>query len=204
VNSTGTLGGNGTISGAVTVNAGGSLAPGSATATIGTLTLGGSLTLATNGTPEARVLLDVASANGNVGAAYIDANGSNWFASLPASDPLFTGLGSGSHDLINLTNSASTLSFDTNGRLSLTTTGSYSWQLGDILNLFDWAAGVNVVQNGFNPAVDIVNLPSLSAGLGWDTSRFLQTGALGVVPEPSRALLLFLGVFGLLFRRRRE
>jgi len=47
-------------------------------------------------------------------------------------------------------------------------------------------------------------LPTLGSGLAWDTTRFVTTGAIAVVPEPSRALLMLFGLMALFFRRRRQ
>jgi hypothetical protein len=44
----------------------------------------------------------------------------------------------------------------------------------------------------------------LGVGQSWDTSLFNTHGVIVVVPEPSRALLLLLGLFGLISRRRRN
>ena len=50
-----------------------------------------------------------------------------------------------------------------------------------------------------------VNLPSLSGALVWDTSALYTSGIIAIgVPEPSRLLLLMLGLLGFLSRRRRK
>ncbi|WP_082408555.1 PEP-CTERM sorting domain-containing protein [Verrucomicrobium spinosum] len=50
----------------------------------------------------------------------------------------------------------------------------------------------------------MLDLPTLSAGLTWDTSLFLDHGTLVVTPEPSRMLLLVAGFSMALLRRRRK
>jgi hypothetical protein len=58
--------------------------------------------------------------------------------------------------------------------------------------------------NGTGDSGFDLDLPTLSSGLFWDTSLFLSHGAVFVVPEPSRALLLLVGMLALFFRRRRD
>lgn len=47
-----------------------------------------------------------------------------------------------------------------------------------------------------------LNLPALSSGLSWDTSEWVSSGNLRIIPEPSSILLGLLG-FTALFRRSR-
>jgi len=195
-----TLGGNGTLAGATTLNASGILAAGAAASTAGTLTLESSLTLAGSGSPETRLLFDYTNATGNVGSTP-----AGWWTTY--SGALLTGNNSQANDLMNLTaTTASTLNWNTGGKVTLNQMGSaYTWILGDVLNLMDWTSLYNnggPINGTFDSTADF-DLPSLSSGLAWDTTRFVTTGAIAVVPEPSRVLLLFFGLFGLCFRRRR-
>ena len=84
------------------------------------------------------------------------------------------------------------------------TTGLSStiWADGDSWQLFDWTGvGGTPPTNGFAS----LNLPTLSGGLMWDTSNLYTTGFIVVaVPEPSRVLLVLLGLLGLMARRRRQ
>lgn len=84
------------------------------------------------------------------------------------------------------------------------TTGlsSTAWADGDSWKLFDWTGvGGTPPTNGFAS----LNLPTLSSGLMWDTSNLYTTGFIVVaVPEPSRVLLVLLGLLGLMSRRRRK
>ncbi|MDI1314012.1 autotransporter-associated beta strand repeat-containing protein, partial [Prosthecobacter sp.] len=71
---------------------------------------------------------------------------------------------------------------------------------GDQWQLFDWS--------GLSGPVSMTtiqyDLPTLTAGLIWDTSKLFTTGVLFVaVPEPSRAVLLLLASLALTFNRRR-
>lgn len=124
----------------------------------------------------------------------------------------FSGTGSGSHDLLTFDGAAgSTLNFS--GRLSVRPGTSFSASYGQVFNLLDWGTLVGADFSGFNVGDNYrtgadddllqFDLPALTGGLVWDVSRFTTSGVIVVVPEPSRALLLLLGVIGLLVRRRR-
>ncbi len=78
----------------------------------------------------------------------------------------------------------------------------YRWRL----NSKGYAIRSYSVGGNFRPGglLGDLELPDLSlAGLLYDTSLFSGYGIVVVVPEPSRALLLLLGLVGLLLRRRR-
>lgn len=122
-----------------------------------------------------------------------------------------TGLGSGAnHDRLAISgllsiNGGTTINVTNNGYFSNTPAA------GDIFNLLDWGTlttgtfnvGTNFRSSG-NGGGDLY-LPDLSSlNLGWDISAFTTHGILVVVPEPSRALLLLLGLLGLCIRRRRR
>ncbi len=85
-----------------------------------------------------------------------------------------------------------------------------SWVAGTEWKLFDWAGLSGGVTGTFSNLSDPapfnhVNLPDLSSiGLAWDVSNLYTAGTIMVVvPEPGRMLLVFLGLLGLGFRRRR-
>lgn len=127
----------------------------------------------------------------------------------------------GNMDYINLTGAGSSLSVGNratatfgDGSIRISTVGTPVFAVGQVFNLLDWQAvssiGGNFDTGGstFYSGADIMagdlDLPSLSAGLAWDVSAFAQYGVLVIVPEPSRALCLFLGMLGLVLRRRRR
>ena len=199
----GTLGGNGTIAGNTSVNAGGILAAGSAANTAGTLTLQGNLALAGNGTAETRLSFDFTNATGNAGSE-VSLVG-NWWSTYNGT--LLSGNGAQANDLVNLTATTPTLTWNTGGKISLNQLGStYTWILGDVLNLLDWnnVGNLNPITGTSGSTLSDFDLPNLGGGLTWDTSRFLSTGAIAVTPEPGRALLLMFGLLALFFRRRRR
>jgi autotransporter-associated beta strand protein len=122
-----------------------------------------------------------------------------------------TGLGSGSHDLLVFNGSAgSTLTFS--GDLEVMGT-DFTPAYGQVYNLLDWSellnadftlfdAGIN--RDGSGDDLAQFNLPDISAsGLQWDVSRFTLSGTLAIIPEPSRFVLLMLGLATVLLRRRR-
>ena len=88
-------------------------------------------------------------------------------------------------------------------------------QAGQVFNLIDWN-GVSIIGGTFdtggsarydattNVIAGDLDLMALGAGYGWDVSAFAQYGIIVVVPEPSRMLFVFLGLFGLVLRRRRR
>jgi len=124
------------------------------------------------------------------------------------------GLGTGSHDLLsfNTAGDASGYNLSMTGTVQVTGSG-FAAEIGQIYNLLDWSnlvitdfAGFNVGTNfrdGIDDDASQFNLPSLGSGLFWDVSQFTTSGIIVVVPEPSRALLLMLGLAGLITRRKR-
>jgi autotransporter-associated beta strand protein len=115
----------------------------------------------------------------------------------------------GNHDYINV---GGTLNLNQHGRLVVSNFGSYTPIGGDVFNLIDWTTALNsngftanaALYNGTGDGVFDLDLPTLGSGLFWDTSLFLSHGAVFVVPEPSRALLLLFGIMALFLRRRRD
>ncbi len=127
--------------------------------------------------------------------------------------------GVGSHDRLVFNNPTSGTGYNLD---FLTTTGSlqvvgstYTPAIGQVFNLLDWASLVNPNFSGFtfntgyltgngDEGADL-DLPDITAsGLRWDFSRFTTSGTIVVVPEPSRALLLMLGLVGMMMHRRRK
>jgi len=110
--------------------------------------------------------------------------------------------------------SSGTLNFD--GNLQVRGDG-LTPTIGQSFNLIDW---MNLSSITFNSRFNAgsytgfivgngddtlgFDLPDLSGvGLAWDISSFTADGTIVIVPEPSRALLLMLGMVGLFLRRRR-
>ncbi|MDB6138807.1 MAG: sorting protein, partial [Verrucomicrobiaceae bacterium] len=183
----GTLGGTGTINGATNIDGGVINAGGVGTA--GTLTFGSALGFNSSGTD---VVFDI------TGATF---NTSNFLTEDIAN--LNNGTNGANNDFIQLTGSASTPTFSPGAVIKITSPSNYVPQVGDVLNLFDWAALAGSIQ-GFIPTASNFDFSSLNTGLSIDFSRFNQTGAVAFTPEPGRLLLLLVGLMGLALRRRRK
>ncbi|HCN76997.1 MAG TPA: hypothetical protein DIT13_07370 [Verrucomicrobiales bacterium] len=130
---------------------------------------------------------------------------------------LFSGQGSGglndaTHNDLLVVNGSSGFTIGANAQLHVTTSLPIdeSWVVGTEWRLFDWTGLTGGVTGAFSNLSDpapfnYMNLPDLSSiGLAWDVSNLYTQGTIMVmVPEPGRVLLLFLGLMGLHFRRRR-
>ncbi|MBL9180470.1 MAG: autotransporter-associated beta strand repeat-containing protein [Verrucomicrobiaceae bacterium] len=126
--------------------------------------------------------------------------------------------GVGSHDRLVFNNPASGTGYNldfltTTGTLQVVGSG-FTPAMGQAFNLLDWGSMVTANFTGFtfnggqligngDEGTDL-DLPDLTgSGLFWDFSRFTTSGVIVVVPEPGRAVLLLVGLLGLMLRRRR-
>lgn len=124
-------------------------------------------------------------------------------------------VGAGNHDRL-VFNGAAGSTLTLNGNVAVVG-DNFTAQLGQIFNLIDWSGVISpsfatafstggqrdgLADNGSQ--FDLPDLNSVVTGLYWDTSRFAASGAIVVVPEPSRALLLLLGCVMCAVRRRRK
>lgn len=196
---TATLGGTGRWNAAggtaqTVIGQGGVLAPGDATANqgVGTLAVGGTLTLSPLGTLQ----LQITDRNGlgTSAAANLNADRSlNWDVILGAA------INEGTHDRLL----AETLTLgDAESRPAITiqlVPGSGALVAGMAFDLLDWTT---LNQNVFTGTH--LTLPALDAGLAWDTTHFITHGIIAVAPEPGRTLLLLAGLACCLTRRRRK
>lgn len=130
----------------------------------------------------------------------------------------------GATDFLNLTNGAGTLTLGTNGGAAAAGEGIMSifnnglnlasLAPGQIFNLVDWYgafsggfnAGSTYSTGGINGDFDLPDIAS--TGYSWDVSAFTSHGVLavstGIIPEPSRAMLMLFGIMLLALRRRRN
>jgi fibronectin-binding autotransporter adhesin len=224
ISGSGSIGGTGAVftvgSNVGTTNADGVLKPGgssiinslSSAATVGdqtgTLTILGDLTLAGAGTRVDRALLQVSTTTRNASSTFVShgSDTTTWVNNISTDFSGFlTGSGTG-HDLISTTG---TLTLNANGGISVTLAGGYTGVFGDVFNLLDWSTlSLNTFtvgdrfRDGTETGLDLL-LPTLGTGLVWDTSLFEAHGALVVVPEPGRGLLLLLAGLTMIWRRRR-
>jgi autotransporter-associated beta strand protein len=89
----------------------------------------------------------------------------------------------------------------------------YTPAANDLFDLLDWTNLTGIGNGNLNNEASAIagltlaqlDLPTLSGGLLWDTSFWTSHGVIGivVVPEPSRVLMLALGLSALIMRRRR-
>ncbi|MBB5036243.1 beta strand repeat-containing protein [Prosthecobacter dejongeii] len=106
------------------------------------------------------------------------------------------------NDLLRLTSATAVSLSGTLEVLNSTGSDTTTWAAGDSWRLFDWSAVSAETQHSGNFSNLI--LPTLNAGLAWDTSALFTTGFITITPEPGRAFLLAIGGFSLLLRRRRR
>lgn len=123
----------------------------------------------------------------------------------------------GDHDYIQLTAGGLTLGTRASGAFGdgamfIQSNGWASPAAGDLFNLFDWVSAMSgsfTTPGSYTAGGSFgdIDLPTLTGGLMWDVSAFGSHGILavsGIVPEPSRALLLMIGLLSLGLRRRRQ
>lgn len=183
------ISGSGTITGSLTIGGVAYLSPGTTSdpADIskagdgaGTLTVSGSLTFNPS-SPATVALLNITSAS--------------------QADKIIIGSG-----LTLNGNSNIVVTFDP----GFTPAAGYSWTLLDwagVLTTGGFSTGTNFrTGNNLDGNEGNLDLPQLDSGLTWQISNFSGSGSLtvSITPEPSRLLLVGLGVLGLLWRRRRS
>jgi autotransporter-associated beta strand protein len=207
--STAVLSGTGTVSGATTVTIG-QIKPGTSSST-GTLNFGSDVTLS-GSTPGMRMTLRLAATSakdGNDLATIVshlaDGTFTTWVTGQASTYEAMT---AGSHDKAVI---AGGFNIGAGSQISVDTLG-YNPALGDVFNILDWAS---VTVGGFDfggtrragGLVGDLSLPALDSGLAYDLSLFNATGSSGivlVVPEPSKAGFVFVGLVALINRRRRS
>jgi hypothetical protein len=119
----------------------------------------------------------------------------------------------GTHDQLLFNNTTGSLTFS--GNISILGGSGFTPAAGQVFNLIDWMSTVsaswasaftaNPYRDGSADNGSQFDLPDISAAnLTWDLSRFSTSGNIVVIPEPSRMLLLALGLLGLTLRRRRQ
>jgi autotransporter-associated beta strand protein len=198
-----TLAGSGSIAGSTTISPGSILAPGvgadldTSNQTLTFTGSGTSLTVNDGGRIRlgitSETFLDAAFISG-LGGTY--ANAASYLTANPSMLASWNA-NAGDRDFINATGNVALGSGG--GTITVFTTGAFTPVNGQVFNLMDWAG----LTGTFNPTTDLT-LPDLSnLSLSWDTSAFASHGVIVSVPEPSRAILLLLGLLGLMLRRRR-
>lgn len=191
-------------SGTSTVNVGG---------TIGSTTINGSLlsvngnagdvlvnsggTLGGSGSVQGLTLNGGTVAPGNspgLLTAY-ELNGSNGTFQFQLGAPTTRGT---TYDAINVT---TLLTLGANTAFTFETLNSYTYAMGDVYDLFDFAS---IDVSAFDNAVLLAALPDLdtaNSNLTWNVNSFNADGVVNVIPEPSTLSLMFGGLTGLIALR---
>jgi autotransporter-associated beta strand protein len=204
-----------------TVGAGGALlinnTTGSATGTgdVTTPTLGGSGSIVSSATIASVVVQSILNVGnvGDTGGQDLAINLTGGSSSINLSGAalnfdLWTDFTSGSSnafpasDLLNLSAGSINITGGTLNVSALANVGN-TWAFNTAWQLFNWNA---VAPTGTFSTLNLPDLTTWDALAEWDTSNLYTTGTIQVilVPEPSRAMLLLLGLLSLGFRRRRS
>ncbi|MCX6857127.1 MAG: autotransporter-associated beta strand repeat-containing protein [Verrucomicrobia bacterium] len=209
-----TLGGTGTLSpgSGNSISIAGSLAPGTPTTNsgVGTLTFtpaSGDATFMSPATSTLDFQLLTQGLHGYSATYNLDGTLSTLTGSY---------VGGGNDRLIfNGGSSANKLDFTNLGTANFNVTfgSGYTPAANDLFDLLDWTNLTGIGNGNLNNEASAIagltlaqlDLPTLSGGLLWDTSFWTSHGVIGivVVPEPSRVLMLALGLSALIMRRSR-
>ena len=92
-----------------------------------------------------------------------------------------------------------TLTLNPGATLSVSAGSMSGWAAGDQWKLIDWTTLTGSTTDTFTS----YDLPTLGGGLVWDTSQLYTLGTILIVPEPTKALLIVIGMVGMMARRRR-
>ena len=191
-------------SGTSTVNSGGII--GSATINGSLLSVNGSAgdvlvnsggTLGGSGSVQGLTLNGGTVAPGNspgLLTAY-ELNGSNGTFQFQLGAPTTRGT---TYDAINVT---TLLTLGANTGFTFETLNSYTYAMGDVYDLFDFAS---IDVSAFDNSVLLAALPDLdtaNSNLTWDVNSFNADGIVNVIPEPSTLSLMFGGLTGLIALR---
>lgn len=189
VSATGVVGGDGTFADTLTVN--GAVLPGASRgADIGILGFTNNLSFNSGSSVTLGLLAPTGMVNGSLSSSAMAAA----ILGLSEMDPTpFM------HDALEVGGS---ITLNPSMTFNVTDLGA-SFESGQYFDLLDFTSLSGVTEGDL---ATILNLPS-AGGLTWETSLFRSDGILflsgSAIPEPSRALLLLLGVMSLISRRRR-
>jgi autotransporter-associated beta strand protein len=211
VSTTATLSGSGSIAGATVITSGAFLAPGVGATDTSNQTLiftavgtavnvndGGQIQLSLTSSSQVDAGFDISGS----ALSYLNTHGGS-------TGTAYTTIWnqSGNYDSIQLTNGTFTLGTTAGGTLKVVN-NSATLGAGSIFKLLDWTTvgtADSLAGSGTFTLADLdLSDVALGSGLSWDTSAFTTYGVLVVVPEPSRILLLMLGLSSFALRRRRK
>ncbi|MBL9117088.1 MAG: autotransporter-associated beta strand repeat-containing protein [Verrucomicrobiaceae bacterium] len=184
-NTTGSATGSGSVTTAVGTTLGGT----------GTLELTGSNFISIGGTVSPGIagsagVLSMKAVDGNVTFTSTSSLALELFANAVNDRLFYAGSGLGQLDFTSLGA----------GQISVTFASGYTPSAGDTFDLLDWTnlAGLSTTQLNLSTA-------GFDPNWTWDTSQFVASGVVSiiVIPEPSRVLLILLGVVAIVSRRER-
>ncbi len=211
----GALGGNGFIvtTAGVAVSAGAILRPGDPTVSggLGALTVTAPVTLNAAGGSilDFQISRTTSDVNASNLLANLNPNGTmNWDAIVGNAGGLYAEDSTINNDTLVINGTLNVNSSgSTNVKIGAASGGeNLNYAAGMVWDLMDWTTMVNGSESSYTFEVDsaLQNYLDLN-GLMLDTSRFWDTGFVGIVlvPEPSRAVLMLLALGALLMRRRR-
>jgi autotransporter-associated beta strand protein len=200
------IGGNGIISptGTNSVTVAGSLSPGSPETSggVGTLTF----------TPASGNVTHTATSTADFQLGTSGLNGLTPTYNPDGTLASVTGTATGGSDRLVFNGGSTSNKLDFSalgaGSFNITFASGYTPADKDLFDLLDWAnlSGSNHASAIDGLSTSQLDLPTLSGSLLWDTSLWTSQGVLGiyvVVPEPSRALLILLGLSFTMLRRRK-
>lgn len=222
VGSSGTLGGNGRIAGNLTLDYGATLTPGGNATSIassapapglgtdtGTLVIAGNISVASG----ANLAFDLKTQGDHgLNATFNPTTGRLMSVSGSSLD--------GGNDRLIVLGDGAGNTFDLTATITVTFGAGYTGGYQDTFDLIDWS-GITLPtsyydndgladgrrQGGvFGNSGSNLILPDLSLyhpDWIWDVSLFASHGVIAIIPEPSKAAFAFLGLLGLLMRRRR-
>jgi len=122
-------------------------------------------------------------------------NGSNGTFQFQLGAPTTRGT---TYDAINVT---TLLTLGANTGFTFETLDSYTYAMGDVYDLFDFAS---IDVSAFDNAVLLAALPDLdtaNSNLTWNVNSFNADGVVNVIPEPSTFSLMLFGATGLIALR---
>lgn len=122
-------------------------------------------------------------------------NGSNGTFQFQLGAPTTRGT---TYDAINVT---TLLTLGANTGFTFETLNSYTYAMGDVYDLFDFAS---IDVSAFDNAVLLAALPDLdtaNSNLTWNVNSFNADGVVNVIPEPSTFSLMLFGATGLIALR---
>ncbi|MGV3662796.1 MAG: autotransporter-associated beta strand repeat-containing protein, partial [Prosthecobacter sp.] len=212
---TSTLGGNGRIAGNVTLASGTTLVPGGNATSIA-----GNVSGVSTDTGTLRIVGDLSVAANATLAFNLKTAGSHGLNATfdPVTNLLTSVSGTstdGGNDRLIV---GGAFGLDAASNITVTLGSGVTLGYQDTFDLLDWS-GVDIPLGYYDNGdglrtggtadnalwnLDLPDITAFNSQWIWDVSQFGSTGVIAIVPEPSRAVLILVGMAGLMLRRRRK